>query len=188
MPLRRARNINDVYERIMARMEERLDQFVDQFANRMNDMMITRSRRNNNGKVLMAKTQKICYLRVTGYLWFAEPEEWVVDGVAPRRRGDHDGVSDDDYEEAPVFDDDQFEKESMPIYDTDIEDVIKEETGFVRKGGFGGEEDNIEDVVVVANDLCSSMIQTTLNVDFEEDINTKSHELISFGKKYSYQG
>ncbi|GJY92692.1 hypothetical protein Tco_0508474 [Tanacetum coccineum] len=30
--------------------------------------------------------------------------------------------------------------------------------------------------------LCSSMIQTTLNVDFEEDFNTKSHELMSFGK------
>ncbi|GKA90202.1 hypothetical protein Tco_0812072 [Tanacetum coccineum] len=44
---------------------------------------------------------------------------------------------------------------SMPIYDTDIEDVIEEEEGFVGKGRFGGEEDNIEDVVVVANDLCS---------------------------------
>ncbi|GKA27834.1 hypothetical protein Tco_0714002 [Tanacetum coccineum] len=70
----------------------------------------------------------------------------------------------------------------MPVYDTDIEDVIEEEEGFVGKGGFGGEEDNIEDVVVVANDLCSSMIQTILSVDFEEDINTKSHELMSFGK------
>ncbi|GJY54526.1 hypothetical protein Tco_0446190 [Tanacetum coccineum] len=56
------------------------------------------------------------------------------------------------------------------------------EEGFVGKGGFGGEEDNIEDVVVVANDLCSSMIQTILSVDFEEDINTISHELMSFGK------
>ncbi|GJT19701.1 hypothetical protein Tco_0878407 [Tanacetum coccineum] len=55
----------------------------------------------------------------------------------------------------------------------------KEEEGFVGKGGFGWEEDNIKDVVVVANDLCSSMTQTTLNVDFEEDINTKSHELMS---------
>ncbi|GKG10792.1 hypothetical protein Tco_0342192, partial [Tanacetum coccineum] len=67
-------------------------------------------------------------------------------------------------------------------YDTDIEDVIKEEEGCVGKGGFGGEEDSIEDVVVVANDLCSSMIQITLNFDFEEEINTKSHELMSFGK------
>ncbi|GKA89249.1 hypothetical protein Tco_0811061 [Tanacetum coccineum] len=34
----------------------------------------------------------------------------------------------------------------------------------------------------MANDLCSLMIQTTLSVDFEEDINTKSHELMSFVK------
>ncbi|GKE93683.1 hypothetical protein Tco_1574778 [Tanacetum coccineum] len=74
------------------------------------------------------------------------------------------------------------EEESVPVYDTDIEDVIEEEEGFVGKRGLDGEEDNIEDVVVVANDLCSSMIQTTLNVDFEKDINTKSHELMSFGK------
>ncbi|GKB06421.1 cyclic nucleotide-binding domain-containing protein, partial [Tanacetum coccineum] len=76
------------------------------------------------------------------------------------------GVADDDYEVPPVFDDDQYEKEivkeeSMPIYDTDIEDVIKEEEGFCGKEGFGGEEDNIEYVVVVANDLSSSRIQTT---------------------------
>ncbi|GKA29453.1 ty3-gypsy retrotransposon protein [Tanacetum coccineum] len=63
-----------------------------------------------------------------------------------------------------------------------MNEEIMEEEGFVGTGGFGEEEDNIEDVVVVANDLCSSMIQTTLNVDFEEDINTKSHELMSFGK------
>ncbi|GJY04151.1 hypothetical protein Tco_0370091 [Tanacetum coccineum] len=92
------------------------------------------------------------------------------------------GMAGDDYEGPPVFDDDQYEEESMSVCDTDIEDVIEEEEGFVGKGGFGGEEDNIEDVIVVANDLCSSMIQTTLNVDFEEDINTKSHELMSFGK------
>ncbi|GJV61333.1 hypothetical protein Tco_1467433 [Tanacetum coccineum] len=95
------------------------------------------------------------------------------------------GVADDDYEEAPVFDDDQYEdviekekgfvdtylnfqedennvsfsgvvlgveEESMPVYDTDIEDVID------------GEEDNMENVVVVANDLCSSKIQTTVSI------------------------
>ncbi|GJS67412.1 hypothetical protein Tco_0681976, partial [Tanacetum coccineum] len=67
------------------------------------------------------------------------------------------------------FDDDQFEEESMPLYDTDIEDVIEEEEGFIGKGTFGGEEDNIEDVVVVANDLCSSMIQTTANVPASRD-------------------
>ncbi|GKD32831.1 hypothetical protein Tco_1248340, partial [Tanacetum coccineum] len=81
-----------------------------------------------------------------------------------------------------LYEIDNEEEESMPVYDTDIEDVIEEEEGFVSKGGFGGEEDNIEDVVVVANDLCSLMIQTILSVDFEEDINTKSHELMSFGK------
>ncbi|GJQ98804.1 hypothetical protein Tco_0521789 [Tanacetum coccineum] len=84
----------------------------------------------------------------------------------------------------PIYDTDNEEEESMPVYDTDIEDVIEEEEGFVGKGGFGREEDNIEDVVVVANDLCSSMIQIILRVDFEEDINTKSHELMSFRKKY----
>ncbi|GJY51604.1 hypothetical protein Tco_0442451 [Tanacetum coccineum] len=85
------------------------------------------------------------------------------------------GMAGDDYEGPSIFDDDQYEEESMPVYDTDIEDVIEVEEGFIEKEGFGGKEDNIEDVVVVANDLCSSMIQTTLNVDFEEDINTKSH-------------
>ncbi|GKE06578.1 hypothetical protein Tco_1398596 [Tanacetum coccineum] len=85
-------------------------------------------------------------------------------------------------ESCPVYDTDNEVEESMPVYDTDIEDVIEEEEGFVGKGGFGEEEDNIEDVVVVANDLCSSMIQTILSVNFEEDINTKSHYLMSFGK------
>ncbi|GKA87446.1 RNA-directed DNA polymerase [Tanacetum coccineum] len=55
-----------------------------------------------------------------------------------------------------VYDIDSEEEESMPFYDTDIEDVIEEEEGFVRKRGFGREEDNIEDVVVVTNDLCLS--------------------------------
>ncbi|GJX67116.1 hypothetical protein Tco_0302843 [Tanacetum coccineum] len=83
----------------------------------------------------------------------------------------------------PVYDTDNEEEESMLIYDTDIEDVIEEEEGFFGKGGFGGEEDNIEYIVVVANDICSSMIQTTLSVDVEEDVNTKLHELMSFGKR-----
>ncbi|GKF43873.1 hypothetical protein Tco_0130425, partial [Tanacetum coccineum] len=92
------------------------------------------------------------------------------------------GMAGDNYEGPLIFDDDQYEEESMPVYDTDIEDVIEEEEGLVRKGGIGGEEYNIEDVVVVANDLCSLMTQTNLNVDFEEEINTKSHELMSFRK------
>ncbi|GKC64041.1 hypothetical protein Tco_1096639 [Tanacetum coccineum] len=86
-------------------------------------------------------------------------------------------------ESCPVYETNNKDEESMPVYDTDIEDVIEKEEGFVGKGGFGGEEDNIEDIVVVANELCSSMIQTILSVDFEEDINTKSHELMSFEKR-----
>nr|GEU45061.1 ribonuclease H-like domain-containing protein [Tanacetum cinerariifolium] len=65
----------------------------------------------------------------------------------------------------PVYDIDSEEEESMPVYDTDIKDVIEEEEGFVRKGGFGGEKNNIEDVVVLANDLCSLMIQSPPMVD-----------------------
>ncbi|GJV54132.1 hypothetical protein Tco_1449873, partial [Tanacetum coccineum] len=103
------------------------------------------------------------------------------DGSTSDEWGDY-GVAGDDYEGPPVFDDDQYEEESMLVYDTDIEDVIEEEDGFIKKGGFGGEEDNIEDVVIVANNLCSLMIQTNLNVNFEEDVNTKSHELMSLEK------
>ncbi|GKC46358.1 hypothetical protein Tco_1064080 [Tanacetum coccineum] len=58
----------------------------------------------------------------------------------------------------PVYDTDNEEEELMPVYDIDIDDVIEEEEGFVGKRGFGGKEDNIEDIVVVANDICSSMI------------------------------
>nr|GEX25058.1 cell number regulator 2 [Tanacetum cinerariifolium] len=50
MPPKRNNNIYDVYERIMARMEERLDQFVDQFTNQMNDMMNPRRRGDRNGR------------------------------------------------------------------------------------------------------------------------------------------
>nr|GEX92989.1 hypothetical protein [Tanacetum cinerariifolium] len=85
-------------------------------------------------------------------------------------------VFDDNYEEAPVFDDDQFKEESMPVYDTDFEDAIEEEEEFARKGGFDVEEDNIEDVVVVANDLCSSMIQTSINVNFSKTVDSNPLE------------
>ncbi|GJR34081.1 hypothetical protein Tco_1209765 [Tanacetum coccineum] len=217
MPLMRNMNINDVYERIMVRMEEQLDQFVDQFADqfvdRMNDMMDPRRRGNCNSRRSEGEESGNPFFEGDGSSLFAELGEWEDDGVV-----------DDDYEEAPVFDDDykgpsvfdddQFEDEfvsgfvgkgfvdnylnfqedennmsfsgvvlgvkveSMPVYDTDIEDVIEEEEGFVGKGGFCGEEDNIEDVVVVANDLCSSMIQTTLSVDFSKTINSNPHKLI----------
>ncbi|GKB03546.1 hypothetical protein Tco_0831689 [Tanacetum coccineum] len=36
------------------------------------------------------------------------------------------GMAGDDYEGPPIFDDDQYEEESMLVYDTDIKDVIKE--------------------------------------------------------------
>ncbi|GJS68278.1 retrotransposon protein, putative, ty3-gypsy subclass [Tanacetum coccineum] len=161
MPPRRTRNINDVYERIMARMEERLDQFVDQFSNLMNDMMNLRRCGDHNGR--RSEDEELGNPFFEGDC--SSSNEWGDHGVAG---DDYKGapVFDDDCEEAPIFDDDQFEEESMPVYDTDIEDVI------------GEEEENMEDVVVVANDLCSSMIQTTLSVDFSKTINSNPHELI----------
>nr|GFA34141.1 zinc finger, CCHC-type [Tanacetum cinerariifolium] len=54
--------------------------------------------------------------------------------------------------------------------------------GFVGKGRFGKEEDNIEDVVIVVNDLYSSMIQTTLSVDFSKTIDSNPYELILLPK------
>ncbi|GKD59115.1 hypothetical protein Tco_1296624 [Tanacetum coccineum] len=79
-----------------------------------------------------------------------------------------------DEEEEYPFVTKYLKEESMPVYDTDIEDVIEEEKRFIRKGGFGREEDNIKDIVVVANDLCSSMTQTILSVKFEEDQGLRS--------------
>ncbi|GJY73423.1 hypothetical protein Tco_0477854 [Tanacetum coccineum] len=161
MPPRSTRNINDVYERIMARMDERLDQFVDQFSNRMNDMMNLRRCGDRNGR--RSEDEELGNPFFEGDC--SSSNEWGDHGVAG---DDYEGapVFDDGYEEAPIFDDDQFEEESMPVYDTDIEDVI------------GEEEENMEDIVVVANDLCSSMIQTTLSVDFSKNINSNPHELI----------
>ncbi|GJU12473.1 hypothetical protein Tco_1134869 [Tanacetum coccineum] len=171
MPPRRTRNINDVYERIMARMDERLDQFVDQFANRMNDMMNLRRCKDRNGR--RSEDEELGNPFFEGDC--SSSNEWGDYDVAG---DDYEGapVFDDDYEEAPVFNDDQFEEESMPVYDTDIEDVIEEEEGFVWKGGFGEKEENMEDIVVV--DICSSMIQTTLSVDFSKTIDSNPHELI----------
>ncbi|GJZ55451.1 hypothetical protein Tco_0610644 [Tanacetum coccineum] len=122
MPPRRTRNINDVYERIMERMEERLDQFVDQFANRMNDMMNLRRCKDRNGR--RSEDEELGNPFFEGDC--SSSNEWGDYGVAG---DDYEGapVFDDDYEEAPVFGDDQFKEESMPVYDTDIEDVIEEE-------------------------------------------------------------
>ncbi|GJU61934.1 hypothetical protein Tco_1243769 [Tanacetum coccineum] len=142
MPPRRTKNINDVYECIMARMEEQLDQFVDQFANRMNDMMNLRRCKDRNGR--RSKDEELGNPFFEGDC--SSSNEWGDYGVAS---DDYEGapVFDDDYKEAPVFNDDQFEEELMPVYDTDIEDVIEEEEGFVGKGGFGEEEENMEDLI-----------------------------------------
>ncbi|GJX25930.1 hypothetical protein Tco_0232226 [Tanacetum coccineum] len=132
-------------------------QFVDQFANRMNDMMNLIRCKDRNGR--RSEDEELGNPFFEGDC--SSSNEWGDYGVVG---DDYEGapIFDDDYEEAPVFNDDQFEEESMPVYDTDIEYVIEEEEGFVGKGEFGEEEENMEDVVVVANDLCSLMIQTTL--------------------------
>ncbi|GKC05453.1 hypothetical protein Tco_0997063 [Tanacetum coccineum] len=163
-------NINDVYEQefekcIMARMKERLDHFVDQLGERMNAVMNPRRRGDRKGRRSEGEESKNPFFEGDGSssdepdrprTLFVEPIIWDI------------GDEEDEY---PFVDNYQnfqeeennvsfsgvvlgIEEESMPVYDTDIEDVIKEEEGFVRKGGFGREEDNIEDVVVVANDLC----------------------------------
>ncbi|GKB77615.1 hypothetical protein Tco_0944510 [Tanacetum coccineum] len=54
------------------------------------------------------------------------------------------------FQEEPIM---LVEEESCHVYDTDIKDVIEEEEEFVGKEGFGREEDNIENIVVVVNDL-----------------------------------
>ncbi|GJV92970.1 hypothetical protein Tco_1540783 [Tanacetum coccineum] len=142
----------------------------------MNDIMNPRRRGDRNGQRNEVKESENPFFEGDSSSLFTELEEWEGDGVA-----------DDNYKESPVFDDDDYEEEikKSRVYNIDTEHVIEEEEGFVRKRGLDGEEDNIKDVVVVANDLCSSMIQTTFNVDFEEDINTKSHELMSFGKNFT---
>nr|GFA70456.1 reverse transcriptase domain-containing protein [Tanacetum cinerariifolium] len=100
MPPRRNKNIFDVYERIMARMEERLDQFADSFANQMNDMMNLRRRGDRNGWRSEGEESENPFFESDGSSLFVEREEWEDDGVA-----------DDDYEEGPVFDDDPYEEE-----------------------------------------------------------------------------
>ncbi|GKD93607.1 hypothetical protein Tco_1373444 [Tanacetum coccineum] len=101
MPLRRNKNINDVYEqeftqRIMARMQERLDQFVDQLADRLNDMMNLRRRGDRNGD---------------------EEEEYPFVDNYPNFQEDENNVS---FSSVVMG----VEEESMPVFDTDIEDVI----------------------------------------------------------------
>nr|GFB89557.1 reverse transcriptase domain-containing protein [Tanacetum cinerariifolium] len=100
MPPKRTKNINDVYERIMERMEERLDQFIDQFSNRINDMMNTRRRGDRNGRRNKGEKSENPFFEGEGSSLFAKLEELEDDDVA-----------DDNYEEAPIFDDDKYEEE-----------------------------------------------------------------------------
>ncbi|GKE57771.1 hypothetical protein Tco_1496956 [Tanacetum coccineum] len=107
----------------------------------MNDMINLRRRKDRNSKRNKGEESGNPFFEGDDSSLFVEPEDWknennvsfsgVVLGV---------------------------EEESMPVYDIEIEDVIEDEEGFVGKRGFGEEEDNMEDVVVVANDLCSSKI------------------------------
>nr|GEW85920.1 hypothetical protein [Tanacetum cinerariifolium] len=137
-------------------VDERLDQFVDQIFSRMNDMMNPRRREDRDGR----RGEELEYSFFEG------------DGSSFDEWGDY-GVADDDYKEAPDENNVSFssvvlgvEEESMPDYDTVIEDVID------------GEEDNMKDVVVVANDLCSLKIQTSVSVNFSKIIDLNPQELI----------
>nr|GEV50189.1 hypothetical protein [Tanacetum cinerariifolium] len=100
MPPKRNNNIYDVYERIMAIMEERLDQFVDQFANRMNDMMNPKRHGDRNSRRSEGEESENSFFEGDGSSLFVKREEW-----------EDDRVTDDDYEEGPVFDDDPYEEE-----------------------------------------------------------------------------
>nr|GEX05283.1 putative ribonuclease H-like domain-containing protein [Tanacetum cinerariifolium] len=114
MPPKRNNNIYDVYERIMAIMEERLDQFVDQFTNQMNDMMNPRRRRDRNGRRSEGKESENPFFEGDDSSLFVERKEWEDDHVA-----------DDDYKEGPVFDDDPY-KEEIVSGDVGAQDRVKE--------------------------------------------------------------
>nr|GFC69451.1 putative reverse transcriptase domain-containing protein [Tanacetum cinerariifolium] len=77
-----------------------LNQFVDQFANRMNDMMNPKRRRDHNSQRSEGEESENSFFEGDGSSLFAEREEW-----------EDDRVTDDDYEEGPVFDDDPYEEE-----------------------------------------------------------------------------
>ncbi|GJW88273.1 hypothetical protein Tco_0163613 [Tanacetum coccineum] len=115
MPPRKNRPLTEAYEqefeqRVMARIEERLYQFVDQFADRMNDMMNLRRHGDRNGQRSKGEESENLFFKGDGSSLSAKPEEW-----------EYDGVVDDDYEESPVFDDDQFDDdyERPPVFDDD---------------------------------------------------------------------
>nr|GEV56583.1 zinc finger BED domain-containing protein DAYSLEEPER [Tanacetum cinerariifolium] len=84
----------------------------------------------------------------------------------------------EDYEGPLVFDDDQYEKELMPVYVTAIKDVIEEEEEFVRKGGFDGKEDNIKDTSIHKPLLVSLQSSSTSSLDqLEKFLLTTMEEL-----------
>ncbi|GJR05343.1 ribonuclease H-like domain-containing protein [Tanacetum coccineum] len=156
MPPRRNQNINDVYDRIMARIEERLDQFVDQFVDRMNDLMNPKRHGDRNGRRSEGEESEYPFFEGPPVFDDDQYEEEIVSGDVGKGFVDkHLHFQEDENNvsfSGVVL---GVEEESMPVYDTDIEDVNEEEEGFVGKRGF----DNMEDVVVMANDLCSSKIQ-----------------------------
>ncbi|GKA69965.1 hypothetical protein Tco_0776029 [Tanacetum coccineum] len=128
----------------------------------MNDMMNLRRCKDRNGR--RSEDEELGNPFFEGDC--SSSNEWGDYGV----EGDDYGapVFDDDYEEALVFDDDQYKEE-----------IVSE---FVGKGGIGEEENNMEDVVVVVNDLCSSKIQTTVSVNFSKTVDSNPQELILLKK------
>nr|GEV79647.1 putative reverse transcriptase domain-containing protein [Tanacetum cinerariifolium] len=105
MAPRRTRSVDEVYkqefeQRIMTRLEKRLNQFVDQFANRMNDTMNPKRRGDRNSRRSEGEESENSLFEGDGSSLFVEREEW-----------EDDRVTDDDYEEGPVFDDDPYEEE-----------------------------------------------------------------------------
>nr|GFD15051.1 putative reverse transcriptase domain-containing protein [Tanacetum cinerariifolium] len=70
------------------------NQFVDQFANRMNDMMNPKRRRDHNSRRSEGEESENSFFEGDGSSLFAECEEW-----------EDDRVTDDDYEEGPEFSD-----------------------------------------------------------------------------------
>ncbi|GJY73047.1 hypothetical protein Tco_0477478 [Tanacetum coccineum] len=64
------------------------------------------------------------------------------------------------------------EEESIPVYNTNIEDVTEEEEGFVGKRGFSGEEENIKDVDVQGNDVedSSNVLILIIKLCFNQSI------------------
>nr|GEU74889.1 putative reverse transcriptase domain-containing protein [Tanacetum cinerariifolium] len=115
MPPRRNKNIFDVYERIMARIEEKLDQFADSFANQMNDMMNPKRRGDRNSRRSEGEESENSFFEGDGSSLFVERKEW-----------EDDRVTGDDYEEGPVIDDDPY-KEEVVSGDVGVNLVFEDE-------------------------------------------------------------